>query len=84
MNSIQLTLSHDLDNLNKWLISNKLTLNTSKTTYACALHLALPHGRTRTNLVLYISNISHVLAKEDTKKASDRAARVLKHDAEAV
>ena len=25
MNSIQLNLNHDLDNLNKWLISNKLT-----------------------------------------------------------
>ena len=33
VNSIQLTLSHDLDNLNKWLISNKLTLNTSKTEF---------------------------------------------------
>ena len=33
MNSIQLNLNHDLDNLNKWLISNKLTLNTSKTEF---------------------------------------------------
>ena len=33
VNSIQLNLSHDLDNLNKWLISNKLTLNTSKTEF---------------------------------------------------
>ena len=31
VNSIQLNLNHDLDNLNKWLISNKLTLNTAKT-----------------------------------------------------
>ena len=31
VNSIQLNLSHDLGNLNKWLLSNKLTLNTSKT-----------------------------------------------------
>ena len=27
VNSIQLNLNHDLDNLNKWLSSNKLTLN---------------------------------------------------------
>ena len=33
VNSIQLNLNHDLDNLNKWLISNKLTLNTSKTEF---------------------------------------------------
>ena len=33
MNSIQLNLNHDLDNLNKWLISNKLTLNTAKTEF---------------------------------------------------
>ena len=33
MNSIQLNLNHDLDNLNKWLISNKLTLNTAKTKF---------------------------------------------------
>ena len=32
VNSIQLNLNHDLDNLNKWLISSKLTLNTAKTT----------------------------------------------------
>ena len=31
VNSIQLNLNHDLGNLNKWLISNKLTLNTAKT-----------------------------------------------------
>ena len=31
--SIQLNLTHDLDNLNKWLISNKLTLNTAKTEF---------------------------------------------------
>ena len=31
VNSIQLNLSHDLGNLNKWLLSNKLTLNTAKT-----------------------------------------------------
>ena len=31
VNPIQLNLNHDLDNLNKWLISNKLTLNTAKT-----------------------------------------------------
>ena len=30
VNSIQLNLNHDLGNLNKWLISNKLTLNTAK------------------------------------------------------
>ena len=33
MNSIQLNLNHDLGNLKKWLISNKLTLNTAKTEY---------------------------------------------------
>ena len=33
MNSIQLNLNHDLDNLNKWLISNKLTLNSAKTEF---------------------------------------------------
>ena len=31
VNSIQLNLNHDLGNLNKWLISNKLTLNNDKT-----------------------------------------------------
>ena len=31
VNSIQLNLNHDLGNLNKWLISTKLTLNTAKT-----------------------------------------------------
>ena len=33
MNSIQLNLNHDLGNLKKWLISNKLTLNTAKTEF---------------------------------------------------
>ena len=33
VNSIQLNLNHNLDNLNKWLISNKLTLNTAKTEF---------------------------------------------------
>ena len=33
VNSIQLNLNHDLDNLNKWLISNKLNLNTTKTEF---------------------------------------------------
>ena len=33
VNSIQLNLNHDLDNLNKWLISNKLTLNTARTEF---------------------------------------------------
>ena len=33
VNSIQLNLNHDLDNLNNWLISNKLTLNTAKTEF---------------------------------------------------
>ena len=33
VNSKQLNLDHDLDNLNKWLISNKLTLNTAKTEF---------------------------------------------------
>ena len=33
VNSIQLNLNHDLGNLNKWLISNKLTLNTAKTEF---------------------------------------------------
>ena len=33
LNSIQLNLNHDLGNLNKWLISNKLTLNTAKTEF---------------------------------------------------
>ena len=32
-NSIQLNLNHDLGNLKKWLISNKLTLNTAKTEF---------------------------------------------------
>ena len=31
VNSIQLNLNHNSDNLNKWLISNKLTLNSAKT-----------------------------------------------------
>ena len=33
VNSIRLNLNHDLGNLNKWLISNKLTLNTAKTEF---------------------------------------------------
>ena len=33
VNSIQLNLSNDLGNLNKWLTSNKLTLNTAKTEF---------------------------------------------------
>ena len=33
VNSIQLNLNYDLGNLNKWLISNKLTLNTTKTEF---------------------------------------------------
>ena len=33
VNSIQLNLNHDLDNVNKWLISNKLSLNTAKTEF---------------------------------------------------
>ena len=33
VNSIQLNLNHDLGNLKKWLISNKLTLNTAKTEF---------------------------------------------------
>ena len=33
VNSIQLNLNHDLGNLNKLLISNKLTLNTAKTEF---------------------------------------------------
>ena len=33
VNSIQLNLNHDLGNLNKWLISNKLTLKTAKTEF---------------------------------------------------
>ena len=33
VNSIQLNLNHDLSNLNKWLTSNKLTLNTAKTEF---------------------------------------------------
>ena len=33
VNSTQLNLNQDLGNLNKWLISNKLTLNTAKTEF---------------------------------------------------
>ena len=33
VNSIQLNLNHGLGNLNKWLISNKLSLNTAKTEF---------------------------------------------------
>ena len=33
VNSIQLNLNHDLDNLNKWPISIKLTLNAAKTEF---------------------------------------------------
>ena len=33
MNSIQLNLNHGLGNLNKWLTSNKLTLNTAKSEF---------------------------------------------------
>ena len=33
VNSTQLNLNHDLGNLNKWLISSKLTLNTTKTEF---------------------------------------------------
>ena len=33
VNLIQLNLNHDLGNLNKWLISNKLTLNTANTEF---------------------------------------------------
>ena len=33
VNSMQLNLNNDLGNLNKWLTSNKLTLNTAKTEF---------------------------------------------------
>ena len=33
VNSTQLNLNHDLGNPNKWLISNKLTLNNAKTEF---------------------------------------------------
>jgi len=33
VNLMQSNLNHDLDNLNKWLISNKLTLNSAKTEF---------------------------------------------------
>ena len=33
VNSIHLNLNHNLDNLNKWRISNKLTLNSAKTEF---------------------------------------------------
>jgi len=33
LNSIQSNLNHDLEKLSQWLISNKLTLNTSKTEF---------------------------------------------------
>ena len=33
LNLIQSSLYHDLENLNKWLVSNRLTLNTSKTEF---------------------------------------------------
>ena len=33
VNSIQLNLNHDLGNLKKWLISNKLSLNSAKTEF---------------------------------------------------
>ena len=33
VNSIQLNLNHDLGNLNKWLISNRFTLNTAQTEF---------------------------------------------------
>ena len=33
VNSTQLNLNHDLVNLNKWLISNKVNLNTAKTEF---------------------------------------------------
>ena len=33
VNLIQSNLNHDLDNLNKWLISNRLTLNSAKTEF---------------------------------------------------
>ena len=33
VNSTPLNLNHDLGNLNKWLISNKLTFNTAKTEF---------------------------------------------------
>ena len=33
VNSIQLNLNHGLGNLNKWLTSNKLTLNTAKSEF---------------------------------------------------
>ena len=33
VNSIQSNLNHDLDNVNKWLVCNKLTLNSSKTEF---------------------------------------------------
>ena len=33
VNLIQSNLNHDLDNLNKWLMSNKLTLNSAKTEF---------------------------------------------------
>ena len=33
VNTVQLNLNHDLRNLNKWLISSKLTVNTAKTEF---------------------------------------------------
>ena len=33
LSSIQSNLNHDLSNLNKWLTSNKLTLNAAKTEF---------------------------------------------------
>ena len=42
VNSIQLNLNHDLGNLNKWLISNKLTLNTAKTEFMLIGHFRVP------------------------------------------
>ena len=33
VNSMQLNLNHGLGNLNKWLTSNKLTLNTAKSEF---------------------------------------------------
>ena len=41
VNSIQLNLNHDLGNLKKRLISNKLTLNTAKTEFLLKLSTLL-------------------------------------------
>ena len=57
VNSTQLNLNHDLGNLNKWLISNKLTLNTAKTEFMLIGSRQKLHGTSSSQPELSIDNV---------------------------